>query len=379
MHEKMIKKYLNQLVEEKGTEKPVGLTSTEKVQGVEDKTNKDAMKDVKKTMADYEKASKSKDTNAIEPVMDKDSKTQAEFVEDNQQLGGMQALQYDNPPNEAFVERQKMAIEGDSKMGNKTYTGEENGNTEPVWGASKADLGKNIVDRTKRAKERTDAATPNITSFGDDIELGGDKAIKRKVAVESKENKENNITETKTNKMKRLRFKTPFNGKENAIKLIPEAYKVDRKEFEMTDNNETYKIRWEGSLTEGKAEVLQEANQHFINEDMAKIKHLMGYNSKSTLGTLKGSDRISENVKFDDIWSKAKGLVAEATKGNKKPVISEAKGTLNEMEKGRFTVWCKKEGFEGPSEACAKKAMSGDNKDVHKMATFYRNTVEGKM
>ena len=163
------------------------------------------------------------------------------------------------------------------------------------------------------------------------------------------ENKENNINETKT-KMKRLRFKKPFNGMDNALKLIPESYKEDRKEFEMTDNNETYKVRWEGSLTEGKGIVLQEANQHFINEDMAKIKHLMGYNSKSTLGTLKGADRITENAKFDDIWSKSKSLVSEATKDNKKPVISEAKQELNNLEKGKLALWTKKAGFNEPTK-----------------------------
>ncbi len=511
MHEEMIKMYLSHLISE---EKPVGLSTTEKVQGIDSKTNKEAMKDVKKKMTDYSKASEAKDKNAVKPVMNANSKKEAEFIEDSQQLGGMQALQYDNEPNEAFVERQKMAIEGDSKMGNKTYTGEENGNTEPVWGASTADLGKKIVATTKRAKERTDAATPNITSFGDDIEMGGNKSIKRKVAVESTnkkinalkegdideisgdlkkrafdaanskyktqsggdssgqdrdvnyldkvkslsqanafsshinpdikkavigvgdklnlktsinkvtddnrapvtiyygdnkllnidvsnytiaiyikkdsykidtkgvsvptlipepiqrmlvrliktiqnneignntevtENKENNINETKT-KMKRLRFKKPFNGMDNALKLIPESYKEDRKEFEMTDNNETYKVRWEGSLTEGKGIVLQEANQHFINEDMAKIKHLMGYNSKSTLGTLKGADRITENAKFDDIWSKSKTLVSEATKDNKKPVISEAKQELNNLEKGKLALWTKKAGFNEPTK-----------------------------
>lgn len=53
------------------------------------------------------------------------------------------------------------------------------------------------------------------------------------------------------------------------------------------------------------------------------------------------------------------------------------KGINEEIEKGKFTAWCKKNGFkDGPSKACAKKAMSSKSTDAHKMATFYMNTVK---
>jgi hypothetical protein len=51
--------------------------------------------------------------------------------------------------------------------------------------------------------------------------------------------------------MKRLKFKNPFYGMDNALKLIPESYKVDGKEFEITDGIETYRIKWSTSLNEG--------------------------------------------------------------------------------------------------------------------------------
>jgi glycosyltransferase involved in cell wall biosynthesis len=50
----------------------------------------------------------------------------------------------------------------------------------------------------------------------------------------------------------------------------------------MTDGNESYKVRWEGSLTEGRAVVLEASNKQFIKEDMSKIKHLMNYKSEET-------------------------------------------------------------------------------------------------
>jgi hypothetical protein len=103
--------------------------------------------------------------------------------------------------------------------------------------------------------------------------------------------------------MKRLRFKTPFNGMDNALKLIPESYKVDGKEFELTDGIESYRVRWEKTPT-----ILTASNKNLINEDMHKMKHLMQYNSKDTLGNLRGKERINENKVFNDVWNKTKSI-----------------------------------------------------------------------
>jgi len=103
--------------------------------------------------------------------------------------------------------------------------------------------------------------------------------------------------------MKRLRFKTPFNGMDNALKLIPESYKVNGKEFELTDGIESYRVRWENSPT-----ILTASNKNLMNEDMQKMKHLMQYNSKDTLGNLRGKERINENKVFNDVWGKTKSI-----------------------------------------------------------------------
>jgi len=106
--------------------------------------------------------------------------------------------------------------------------------------------------------------------------------------------------------MKRLRFKTPFNGMDNALKLIPESYKVNGKEFELTDGIESYRVRWEKTPT-----ILTASNKNLMNEDMQKMKHLMQYNSKDTLGNLRGKERINENKVFNDVWGKTKKLIKE--------------------------------------------------------------------
>lgn len=132
------------------------------------------------------------------------------------------------------------------------------------------------------------------------------------VQVSESNNKEDNKQLTES-KMKRLKFKNKFNGVDTALKVIPESYKVDNKVFEMTDGSEHYKVRWEGNLTEGKAIVLSSFHQEALNEDIAKIKHLMGFKSQDTMGNLKGSQRLTEDKTFFDMLKKSKSLTeAEA-------------------------------------------------------------------
>jgi len=58
--------------------------------------------------------------------------------------------------------------------------------------------------------------------------------------------------------MKRLKLKKKFNDIENVLKTLPTHYRVDDFVFEITDGNETFRIRWEGSATDGKAVVISE-------------------------------------------------------------------------------------------------------------------------
>ena len=161
--------------------------------------------------------------------------------------------------------------------------------------------------------------------------------------------------------MKRLKFKKPFNGMDNAKKLIPESYKIDGNEFEMTDGNETYRIKWESSINE--STILSSSNKTQINEDMKKMKHLMGFKSQDTLGTVKGAARLEENTKFNDILGKSKKL-------------------LNEMTGGMgFTGEGNLEGNESIEESDDVDALTNamDNSAVLKAAAKKINTKDEKM
>lgn len=106
--------------------------------------------------------------------------------------------------------------------------------------------------------------------------------------------------------MKRVTFKTEFKDIKDALTKVPEVLKEDKNVFELTDKNKTYKVRWEGSLEEGKAVALISKDEKLIKEDMEHMKHLMGYTSEKTLGALKGENRVDENAKFNELLSKKK-------------------------------------------------------------------------
>lgn len=56
-------------------------------------------------------------------------------------------------------------------------------------------------------------------------------------------------------------------------------------------------------------------------------------------------------------------------------LVKIAKSWPKKLEEGRFTTYCKKNGFKGPCKACAQKAMQSDDPSVRGMASFYLNTT----
>jgi len=305
MNKNIIKKHLTEtfLSEEK---KPAGLTSTEKVQKDSKKFNKDNQKEVANKMKTYEKPVKAE----TEPIKYENNEDQQTYHDEMEIMNGLEMTRFDNAPSEQFKERAKMAIEGDAKMGNSP----EYANVVPAdqAGFTGPDFGKELVKKIKSSKEKRDKASElsnknttsvNATDFKDS-------------AMNNRDPKHTAISESKKqNKMKRLVFKKEFKGVENALKLIPESYKVNNKQFQMTDGNEKYEIRWEGSLTEGRAVILKASDKQLMNEDMQKMKYLMGYKSEETLGNLRGAARLDENKKFNDIWGKTKNILNEMSPG----------------------------------------------------------------
>ena len=363
MDKNIIKNYLKSFVSEAVSPTPAttpAIKLAKKIAGENKKENDKALKDVAKNMTDYEKALKTNDPNQKQMAQNKinyNTDDEKNYHDQMEIMNGQEMIQYDREPNEMFKERAMKAIEGHPTMGNSP----EWANVVAKGQGGDPEFGKNLVKKIKASEKKRSEQTPTSEMFGDDWEVVKDKSHKS-YAFESVEDKtkcpvcdksksdckctdKDKAThamkgldtdyekdsraqqygmnpydmDEKTNKnkpqikesMKRLRFKKEFNGVGNALKLIPESYKVDNKIFEMTDGNENYRIRWEGSINEGSAVILMASDKKLVNEDMQKMKRLMGYKSEETIGTLKGSERINENKAFSEIWDKTKKLMNE--------------------------------------------------------------------
>ena len=285
-----------------------GISVTNKVKKDNAKVNKDGVKAVEKDSIAYNKSLKQdKDTSKMAPnKYSYDDKFEKTYHDEMEIMNGQEMLQYDSKPDSRYVERAFEAIEGSAKMGNQGGIG----NAQATWGASSDDFGKNLVKRIKASTNKRSEETPTLNLRGRDIQADLKDTGHRPYAIEENNKTNNNNPQIKES-MKRLKFKNEFKGVGNALKLIPEGYRVDNKTFEMTDGNETYRIRWEGNLSEGKAVVLTASDKKMVNEDINRMKELFGYKSQETLGLVKGNARINENKVFGDIWNKSKELLSE--------------------------------------------------------------------
>ena len=48
-----------------------------------------------------------------------------------------------------------------------------------------------------------------------------------------------------------------------------------------------------------------------------------------------------------------------------------------DLKKGRFTEWCKRHGFSGPTKACIEVALKSKDKSVRGMAQFASRAKKG--
>jgi hypothetical protein len=288
-----------------------GIKMTKSIGSENKKINAAGVKDIDKTVKDYEKSIKG-DKKDSTVKFNYNDKQEEDYHAEIELGGGMQNLQYDRT-DKLFNDRAKKAIKGDSTMGNA-----KGGNAEAAWGASSDDFGQKFIDATLAGQKKKDAAEIPFYGLGDDIENLPKDVKKGSKKLAMAENNENNNKPKIKESMKRITFKKEFEGSNttqkigHALTLIPEGYRTDKKVFEISDGNVTCKVRWEGTLKEGKAVVLTSANKSLISEDMSRMKALMGYKSSDTLGLVKGKSRVNENAAFGDVWKKTKKLLGES-------------------------------------------------------------------
>lgn len=370
MDKNIIKKHLNLTFLSEETVPGISVTASAKKES--GKINKDGVKAIEKDVAAFEKNIKAdKDAKGMaQNKFNYDDDFEKTYHDEMEIMNGQEMLQYDSKPNDTFKKRAEEGMSGSAQMGNEGGIG----NAEAAWGASSDDFGKNLVKRVKSSSKKRNEQTPTLRLRGQNIQADMKDTGNRPYAL-SENNKDNNKPQIKEG-MKRLKFKKEFNGVGNALNMIPESYRVDNKQFEMTDGNETYKIRWEGNLTEGRAVVLMASDKRMVNEDMAHMKHLMGYKSQETLGTVKGKARLTENAVFGDIFNKSKALLegtdiesAKAKTGN----LEDIKKKAPEASKHIQGSVSKDKGTQAPA------AKEGDLDDAVSHAPEAKKHVEGSV
>jgi hypothetical protein len=376
MDKNIIKQHLTQrfVNEAKGETATPGITVTNSVNKKSGDVNKKGVKDMEKDLSAYDKAlKKGAETTKVPNKFNYNGDSEIEYHNQMEILNGTEMNEYDREPTKEFKDRAKEGLTGSERMGNKG--GKDVGNAEETWGASSDDFGKEKDKNIKASTKKRQDAVKGLISFGDDIETVSKDYAPMAKHTAYNENKDNNKPKIKES-MKRLNFKKEFNGVGNALKMIPESYKVDNKVFEMTDGNESYKIRWEGTLTEGKAVVLVASDKTMVNEDMQKMKHLMGYKPQDTLGLVRGKSRINENAVFSDMYKKTKALLegediddASASEGDMDNAVKHAAEAKKHVEGSVST--------EKGTQAPAPK--TGNLEDVKKKAPEATKHVEGSV
>jgi hypothetical protein len=376
MDKNIIKQHLTQrfVNEAKGETATPGITVTNSVNKKSGDVNKKGVKDMEKDLSAYDKAlKKGAETTKVPNKFNYNGDSEIEYHNQMETLNGTEMNEYDREPTKEFKDKAKEGLTGSERMGNKG--GKDVGNAEETWGASSDDFGKEKDKNIKASTKKRQDAVKGIISFGDDIETVSKDYAPMSKHTAYNENKDNNKPKIKES-MKRLNFKKEFKGVGNALKMIPESYKVDNKVFEMTDGNESYKIRWEGTLTEGKAVVLVASDKTMVNEDMQKMKHLMGYKSQDTLGLVRGKSRINENAVFSDMYKKSKAVLegediddSSAAEGDMDAAVKHAAEAKKHVEGSVST--------EKGTQAPAPK--TGNLEDVKKKAPEATKHVEGSV
>lgn len=183
-----------------------GVTFTKKAQQGSKKENNDAMTAVEKKMKDYldfdgndHSEFPHQNGMATKKATINNTKEQDEEVAKN--FAGLQNLDYDLEPSEQFKKRLKMAIEGDTLMGNAPTT--EKATIKPSNGA----------DKGKEAKEKSGTSIPTpetakkIEKQVKDRQKDKDNRVlypKEKIPVSESKVNFSNILNEELNKMKNL-------------------------------------------------------------------------------------------------------------------------------------------------------------------------------
>lgn len=126
----------------------------------------------------------------------------------NKNYAGLESLQYDTEPSENFKKRMKMAIEGDSMMGNGTYT--KKAEIKPSNGAPKGNEAKEKLGNQIKTKE----TTKKLNQRKESRPKKSERVIYKKEKVPVDTSKKSNLNENHIiNEIERMKNLYKYNDK----------------------------------------------------------------------------------------------------------------------------------------------------------------------
>lgn len=242
-----------------------------------------------------EKINKASNKDSITKTKIKNVKNETSPVKDNSNQStdignnkNMLDLQFDNEPDEKYIERVKKQVTGDdSEFGNKSIYDDDTKGNKAFYNAAK-NATKNFVDKRQ------------------DLENSGLTGKNLKVS------KKNTAFEENTHKNKIVNFKnTKFYDSKHMYSLIPEEYKKDGNVFIMRDKTEDeYLIEWRidsvNKISEGT--IVKHDIKEKTNKELDRIKNLYEYKSNDNVKGLSGKKRQAEDSKISEVIKKIKDL-----------------------------------------------------------------------
>ena len=203
------------------------------------------------------------------PKMHRNSKGQNEFVEDVYYSSGQTGLEFDGELTDEQKKRHLDYLEGSIETGNNTGKGSD---------------GQQVANITTTNAEGGNNKTGSMLAKSAE-RRAKKKAIGDKLANNDRRYTPDTVVTTtdklvKENKLPIVRVHEHIiDTEEQILKLIPSAYKVNGREFSITNGDDIKKVRYENYVGKkgGHIVILDSINPGHLQEQMDRMKDLMAH------------------------------------------------------------------------------------------------------
>jgi hypothetical protein len=248
-------------------EKPQAMKIYDKINAEQGKTNAEGIKLAAEKIKNFLKDDKG---NSIEPPMYRNNKTQDEFVEDVYYSSGQTGIEYDQPLTDTQKKRHVDYLKGSIETGNNTGKGVDGQQVANITMTNAEGGANNTGEMLSKAAERRsknlalgNKMANNNRRYSPDVQTTTSK----------KDINENVLT------IHEHVIDTP----EQILSLTPNSYKIEGREWTITNGKETKKVRYESFITRpgGTVVILEEKNNQALSEQLNRIKGMFNHNTNT--------------------------------------------------------------------------------------------------